>query len=215
MCFIGMTNNSTFVLAQQWQVRQQSNRVIRVWLVSMALLAPAGGCHNYTILVQNYLSLWWPVHLPANRFFSVCCFSCHTSREGFTREGFETSLNLILFLSFNRVPMFRNVGNGLRPYRRLPDHSFVPHWAHLGVRECPSVDQPFRMDVVAAAPAVCGWVAADRSGWGETGPRVDHPGRQTPWKQGIHEEVSAGLQQQRIWLENGDGCYWQQAQGKI
>ncbi len=180
MCFIGMTNNSTFVLPQQWQVRQQSNWGIRVWLVSMALLAPAGGCQNYTILVQNYLSPLMASTFDCKYIF-LCLLLFMSHLRIVTSEGFETSLNLILSLSFNRVPMFRNVGNGLRPYRRLPDHSFVPHRAHLGVRECPSADQPFGMDVVAAAPAVCGWVAADRSGWGETGPRVDHPGRQTPW----------------------------------
>lgn len=59
MWFIGMTNNGTFVLPQQWQVRQQSNQGIRIWLVSLALLAPAGRCHNYTIWVQMHLH-WSP-----------------------------------------------------------------------------------------------------------------------------------------------------------
>lgn len=89
--------------------------------------------------------------------------------------------------------MFRHVGNGLRPHHRCPDHSVLPHGAHVGAGERPSADQPLGMDAVAAASTLRGRVAAGGSGRGETGPRFHHPGRQTQRQQGLHEEVSTGL----------------------
>lgn len=173
MCFIGMTNNNTIVLPLQWQVRQQFKgwgQGIRIWLVRLGWVPELHNPGpNASFSIDRNSKVFWRLLKTWNvlRFVS--------------REGFETFFNLTLSLSLNRVPMFRNVGNGVRPHRRLSDHSLFPHRAHMGVRERSSADQPFGMDVVATAPAVHGRVATDRFGRGEIGQRIDHPGRQTPW----------------------------------
>lgn len=142
-----------------------------------------------------------------------CCLSTHHVCRFFISLHQKAKHLLLLLLSF-RVPMLRYAWHGIRFDHRQPDHCIVPHRPELGTRERPPADKQDRLDPVAPATALYQWMATGGSWWGEVGEGVDHPGRETPREQGLHEEVSPWLQQQWLWLENGVWHQWEQAKGK-
>lgn len=110
--------------------------------------------------------------------------------------------------------MFRHAGNGIGFDHRQPDHSVLPHGPELGARERPAADQQDGLDAAAPAAAFRQRVAPSGPGRGEAGEGPDHPGREAPREQGLHEEVPPRLQQQRVRLADGVGHEWEQAKGE-
>lgn len=94
--------------------------------------------------------------------------------------------------------MLRHVGHGIRFDHRQPDHRVLPHGPELGTGERSPANQQDGVDPAAPAPALHQRMATGGSRRREAGEGVDHPGREAPRKQSLHEEVPFRLQQQRL-----------------
>lgn len=127
---------------------------------------------------------------------------------------YQTAKHLLLSLLSFRVPMLGHAGHGIGFDHWQPDHGVLSYGPELGTRECPSVDQQDGVDLAASAPALHQRVAAGGSWRGEAGEGANHPGREAPWEQSLHEEVPPRLQQQWLRLEDGVGHQWEQAKGE-
>jgi len=110
--------------------------------------------------------------------------------------------------------MLGHAGHGIGVDHRQPDHRLLPYGPQLGTGERPPADQQDGMDLAAQAPALYQRMAAGGSWRGQAVERVDHPGREAPGEQGLHEEVPPRLQQQWLRLEDGAGHQWEQAKGE-
>lgn len=135
-----------------------------------------------SLCLQDYLS------------FQVLGALCHK----------QTNLTAVSFVfHLFRVSVLRHAGHDIRFDHRQPNHGLLSHGSELGAGERPPPDQQNRLDLAAPASALHQRVAPSGPGWGEAGEGLDHSGWEAPREQGLHEEVSPRLQQQRVGVDDG------------